>query len=115
MTGIYVDDVHVSFKRIVVLEADTIAITSTPFEVRDTTSYTLTCSSLGASEEIVFEVYDFSTNLWQLLYVDGDQVKFSQYNEQIYIEDSSLLLRLIKTITATDVGVTMSYSKGDVV
>ena len=36
MTGIYVDDVHVSFKRIVVLEADTIAITSTPFEVRDT-------------------------------------------------------------------------------
>lgn len=112
MTGIYIDDVYISFKHLIVLEADTIASTSLPFELRDTTSYTLTCSTLGASEEIIFEVYDFSTDLWQLLYVEGNQVKFSQYNEQIYIKDSSMLIRLTKTLTADNIGVTLSYSKG---
>ena len=113
MSGIFIDDVYVSFKHNIILEADTIASTSIPFEVKDTTSYTLTCSTLGALEEITFDVYDFSTDLWQLLYVDGTQVKFSQYNEQIYIKDSSMLLRLTKDATASAVGVTISYSKGD--
>lgn len=113
MAGIYVENIYVSFKNKIVLLADTAAIVSTPFEVRDTTSYTLTCSTLGTGEEIVFEVYDFSTDLWQLLYVEGSQVKFSQYNEQIYIKDSSMLLRLTKTATFNSVGVTSSYSKGD--
>lgn len=113
MAGIYVENIYVSFNNKIVLPADTAAIVSTPFEVRDTTSYTLTCSTLGVGEEIVFEIYDFSTGLWQLLYVDGTQVKFSQYNEQIYIKDSSMLLRLTKDVTASAVGVAISYSKGD--
>lgn len=115
MAGIYVENIYVSFNNKIVLPADTAAIVSTPFEVRDTTSYTLTCSTLGVGEEIVFEIYDFSTGLWQNLYVDGAVVKFSQQHEQICVKDSSMLLRLSKTITATDVGVTMSYNKGDVV
>lgn len=115
MAGTYIENIYVSFKNKIVLPAGATAIVSTPFEVRDTSSYTLTCSTLGVGEEIVFEVYDFSTDLWQQLYVDGVLVKFSQNHEQIYIKDSSMLLRLSKTITASNVGVTMSYSKGDVV
>lgn len=113
MAGIYIENIYVGFNNKIVLPAGTAAIVSTPFEVRDTTPYTLTCSTLGVGEEIVVEIYDFSTGLWQNLYADGILVKFSHQHEQICVKDSSMLLRLSKTITASNVGVTMSFSSSN--
>jgi len=104
-----VDSVTLNDNVLVVIIAKTAAETTSPIPLRDLVNYTLTCTALGASEEIICEIYDVTTEDWQPWMVDGDRVKFAQDYEQITISNVSCFVRFIKTVTATPVGLTMSH------
>lgn len=84
--------------------------TSNPVTIHAHTQYTLLCSTLGAGEEIVGEIYDPSRSAWQPWYFAGNRVKLTQNQEQFFFNGMSGLVRFIKPVTTTNVGLTIFYA-----
>jgi hypothetical protein len=99
-----VEGVRVYEKYTVLIAAKTAAETTKLLELRNHINYTFTCSTLGASEEILGEIYDITRSVWQPWMVEGNRVKLMKDYEQIHITQTTALVRFIKPVTAQDVG-----------
>ena len=103
-----VDGVTLNDNVQVVIVAKTAAETTAPIPLRDLVNYTLTSTTLGTGEEILGEIYDVTLEDWQPWMVGGDRVKLAQNYEQISVSNVSCMVRFVKSITASAVGLTMS-------
>jgi len=110
MTAIIVDGVQLHGTRKVIIPATTSAVTTDPIEIRDLVNYTFTSTTLQTGEEILVDIYDFSLPVpdWQPYMLNGSRVKLAKDYEQLQLSASSILVRFVKSITASAVGLTMS-------
>lgn len=104
-----IENVTVYEKHAVVIEAKTAAETTPLIELRNHINYAYSCTTLGASEEILVEIYDVSKAAWKPYMIDGDRVKLAQNYEQLYFSQVSALIRFIKPITVASVGLVVSH------
>lgn len=111
MGAIIVEGVQLHGTRKVIIPATTNAVTSNPIEIRDLVNYTFTSTTLATGEEILVEIYDFSlaTPDWQPYMLNGSRVKLAKDYEQLQLSASSILVRFVKGVTASEVGLTQSY------
>lgn len=105
-----VDGVYFTAKHTVLIEAKTASEQTTPHNLRAGAKYTLLCSTLGAGEEIVGEIYDPSRSAWQPWFYAGNRVKLAQNQEQFFFDGASGLVRFVKPVTTTNVGLTIFYA-----
>lgn len=110
MSGLLVDGVTLNDNVQIVIVAKTAAETTAPFPIRANTSYTFICSGLASDEEIAIEVYDPALEDFTQLYDDGLEVKFAQNHHKLNFSNESMLIRIVKPITDSDVGVTVFYA-----
>lgn len=96
-------------KHAVVIEPKTAAETTDLIELRNHINYSYSCTTLGASEEILVEIYDVSKSAWQPYMIDGDRVKLAKDYEQLHFRQVSALIRFIKQITVATVGLVVSH------
>ncbi len=95
-------------KYSVLIAAKTAAETTAPLELRTLVNYTLSCSTLGTGEEILGEVYDVANSAWKPWMINGVRVKFAKDYEQLGISQTSAIVRFVKGLTATAVGLVVS-------
>lgn len=108
---VVVENVQLQGTRKAIIPATTAIFTSAAIEIRDLVNYTFTSSTLGAGEEILVEIYDFSqlVPVWQPYMLNGSRVKLAKDYEQLLLSASSILVRFVKGATGNDVGLTLSY------
>jgi len=106
-----VENVQLHGTRKAIIPATTAIVTSEAVEIRDLVNYTFTSSTLGAGEEILVEIYDFSqlVPVWQPYMLNGGRVKLAKDYEQLQLSASSILVRFVKATTAAPVGLIMSH------
>lgn len=105
-----VDGVYFTAKHTVLIEAKAASEQTIPYNLRAGVKYTLLCSTLGAGEEIVGEIYDPSRSAWQPWFYAGNRVKLAQNQEQFFFDGASGLVRFVKPATTTNVGLTIFYA-----
>ena len=110
MGGLVVDNVSLNDEVKIIIQATVSAVTTEPIPLRANTKYTLLCSTLGAGEEIVGEIYDPSRSAWQPWFYAGNRVKLAQNQEQFFFDGASGLVRFVKPVTTTNVGLTIFYA-----
>lgn len=106
-----VEGVQLSGTRKIIIPATVNAVPSDPIELRDLVNYTVTSTTLGVGEAITAEIYDFSQTVpvWQPYMYSGVRVKLEKNVEQLQLSGSAILIRFTKTVTASPVGLTLSY------
>lgn len=104
-----IEGVQIFDNHQVIIEATTNAAATGLIELRPFVKYTLLCSTLGAGEEILGEIYDVSRNVWQPWYYAGNRVRLAQNAEQWFFDGTSSLVRFLKSATANPSGLVLSH------
>ena len=102
--GVQVFDNH----RVIIPATQDTAVTAL-IELRPFVKYTLLCSTLAESEEVLGEIYDVSRNVWQPWYYAGSRVRLAQNSEQWFFDGTSSLVRFLKSVTANPAGLVLSH------
>lgn len=91
----------------VVITATTTATESEPFELVSERSYTILSSTLGLGETVTVHVYDYATEAFIPMKVGGDTVYMTQNYQVLTFSNVSCVIKLVKSITASAVGVSI--------
>lgn len=110
MRGLVVENVSLNDEVKIIIQATVSAVTTGAIALRAGAKYTLLCSTLGAGEEIVGEIYDPSRSAWQPWFYEGNRIKLTQNQEQFFFDGASAIVRFVKPITSANVGLTLFYA-----
>lgn len=103
--------------HLVAIAPTTAIATSESFEIRASGSmqnpinYSLISSPLGVGESVAVEIWNEATNAFQPFMREGAAVTLTQNNEWLPLDSLSLRIRLVKTVTAQAVGVSIVHPR----
>lgn len=92
---------------VIAIEATTEVAESEAIELLAERDYTIIASTLGASELVTVQVYDYTKEAYQPMKVGGDTVFMTQDYEILTFSRVSAVIKLNKTLTSQSVGVTV--------
>ena len=95
----------------VLIAATTSAVTSTPFSAANNNNIAIVCSGLGAGETLTLQVYNSALNGgpgWTNVVVNGSNYQCDSNNNLILWDADVLTYRVVKTSTASPVGVSIT-------
>ena len=95
-------------RYVTIIEAATDSVESAAYELMGDCNYTISCTPLGVNEEVVIHVFDPSTDSFYPYFFGGNQVKLAYHHEEIDI-CTPRVIKLFKSETVQEVGVTISY------
>lgn len=90
------------------VDATTSAVVSSEIELVSERNYTIISSPLQTGERVGILVYDYSTGLFNQMYIGGVEVYMTQFHHILTFQNVSCVIKIDKGITANPVGVSIA-------